>query len=202
MTTLRRIILAACATLMLAGCNSTSDGLFAAGGPKPSQPVGSEDVQPDPATAPAPSEPETALAPSQSAPEPAGQTQIAAVTTNARVQFAPVVGATAKAVAPLSRRLALRAAERGIKLSGRSDSQTTHVMKGYFSAISEAGQTTVIYVWDVLDPSGNRLHRIQGQSKAGGGNGDAWSSVSDVTMETIADNTIQSLAKWLDSQKT
>lgn len=200
MTSPRRIILAACATLMLAGCNSTSDGPFAAGGPTPSQPVGSEDVQPDPAAAPAPGEPETALAPSQSAPEPAGQTQIAAITTNARVQFAPVVGATAKAVAPLSRRLALRAAERGIKLSGRSDSQTTHVMKGYFSAISEAGQTTVIYVWDVLDPSGNRLHRIQGQSKAGGGNGDAWSSVKDVTMETIADNTIRSLAKWLEAQ--
>ncbi len=191
MTTLRRIILAACATLMLAGCNSTSDGPFADGGPKPPQPVGSEEVQPDPATA---------LASSEPAPEPAGQTQIAAITTNARVQFAPVVGATAKTVAPLSRRLALRAAERGIQLSGRSDSQTTHVMKGYFSAISEAGQTTVIYVWDVLDPSGNRLHRIQGQSKAGGGNGDAWSSVSDVTMETIADNTIQSLAKWLESQ--
>ncbi len=191
MTMLRRIILAACATLMLAGCNSTSDGLLSAGGPKPSQPVGSEDIQPDPATA---------LVPSEAAPEPAGQTQIAAITTNARVQFAPVVGATAKAVAPLSRRLAVRAAERGIKLSGRSDSNTTHVMKGYFSAISEAGQTTVIYVWDVLDPSGNRLHRIQGQSKAGGGNGDAWSSVSDVTMETIADNTIQSLAKWLETQ--
>lgn len=195
---------------MLASCNSTSVGPFADGGPKPSQPVGSEDVQPDPATAQAlnepataqaPNDPETALAPSEAAPEPAGQTQIAAITTNARVQFAPVVGATEKAVEPLSRRLALRAAERGIKLSGRSDSQTTHVMKGYFSAISEAGQTTVIYVWDVLDPSGNRLHRIQGQSKAGGGNGDAWSSVSDVTMETIADNTIQSLAKWLESQK-
>lgn len=193
MQTLRHIILVGCAMMMLAGCNSTSDGLFADGGPKPAEPVGTNEIQPDPAAALVSSEPN---------PQPAGQTEIAAITTNARVQFAPVVGATAKAVAPLSRRLGIRAAQRGIKLTGKADSSTTHVMKGYFSAISEAGETTVIYVWDVLDPSGNRLHRIQGQSKAGGGNGDAWSSVNDVTMETIADNTIKSLATWLESQRS
>lgn len=70
-------------------------------------------------------------------------------------------------------------------------------MKGYFSAIADGGKTTVIYVWDVLDPSGNRLHRIQGQQAAPGGQGDGWSSVTSATMEAVADSTISQLSAWL-----
>ena len=94
-----------------------------------------------------------------------------------RPQIAPIVGtSTVEAVTPLTQRFAVRARERGIGLVGSTDPATTHVLKGYFSAIPEAQDTTVIYVWDVLDPSGNRLHRIQGQMKDEGtaaGNGGA-----------------------------
>ncbi|WP_205602531.1 hypothetical protein [Chelativorans alearense] len=120
---------------------------------------------------------------------------VAAVNTDARVQFAPVIGATEEALPPLSSRLSARARQRGIPIV--QGAGATHVVKGYFSAIADGNETTVIYVWDVLDPSGNRLHRIQGQQKVPGAQGDGWSSVTGQTMETIADRTIDDLAAWL-----
>jgi hypothetical protein len=126
---------------------------------------------------------------------------VAAISSTERIQVAPIVGSTVEAVTPLTERLALKAKERGIKLAGSSDSSVTHVLKGYFSAITEGKQTTVIYVWDVLDPAGNRLHRIQGQQKvAAAGGRDGWASVPAETMQAIADQTVDQLTQWLSAK--
>lgn len=123
---------------------------------------------------------------------------VAAIRTDARVQFTPVVGATQEASAPLAARLAARAGQRGISLVGAGDSSATHVMRGYFSAISDNGQTTVIYVWDVVDGTGTRIHRIQGQARSPSTTG-GWADIGTQTMEAIADQTIDQLAAWLVS---
>lgn len=126
---------------------------------------------------------------------PQGQPS-AAISPDARVQFAPVIGAPAEALQPLSRRLSERARQRNIAIAAQGAGASL-VIKGYFSAIADGRETTVIYVWDVLDSAGNRLHRIQGQQKESGGRGDGWSSVTGGTMEAIADRTIDDLAAWL-----
>jgi hypothetical protein len=128
-----------------------------------------------------------------------GGAQVAAINTNARVQFAPAVGVSADAVPALSARLRARATQRGVGVAGSGDASATHVMKGYFSAFTEGAETTVIYVWDVLDPDGNRLHRIQGQQKQPGSGAEGWKSVSAGTMEIIADRTIDDLTLWLST---
>ena len=118
-----------------------------------------------------------------------------------RLQIAPMVGTTVEAAGPLTERLNLRARERGIQLSGSTDSNATHVLKGYFSLLSEGKDTTVIYVWDVYDPAGNRLHRINGQQKAASvGGGEGWPAVAPATMQAVADSTIDQLAAWLASR--
>lgn len=127
----------------------------------------------------------------------AAPTQGAAIRTSAKVQFEPVIGTSPNAVSPLASRLMARAAQRGIAVSQAGDATTTHVIKGYFSAFTEQRETTVIYVWDVLDRAGNRLHRIQGQQKVIAAQGEGWNSVTPQTMEAIADRTIDDLATWL-----
>jgi hypothetical protein len=121
------------------------------------------------------------------------------IAAKTRLRFDPIVGATVDMATPLTERLAQRARARGIKLAGSTDPSTTHVLKGYFSTLTEGGQTTVIYVWDVYDPAGNRLHRINGQQKAPAGGGEGWAAVPPATMQTIADSTIDQLASWLAS---
>lgn len=172
------------AGLVLAGCSSTQDVLepsaIAASPPSPSALDAAQAPQPvstgNAATAP--------LNPG--------------IATRTRLRFDPIVGANVEVATPLTERLAERARARGIILAGATDPATTHVLKGYFSTLTEDGQTTVIYVWDVYDAAGNRLHRINGQQKASG-KGEGWAAVPPVTMQAIADNTVDQLTSWLAS---
>jgi hypothetical protein len=132
---------------------------------------------------------------------PLTSAQSAAILSKTRLQIAPIVGASVEAATPLTAELQTRAKQRGITLAGSADQTATHVLKGYFSAITEGKDTTVIYVWDVYDPAGNRLHRINGQMKApsvgSGGGADSWKAVAPATMQAIADQTIDQFAAFL-----
>jgi hypothetical protein len=130
----------------------------------------------------------------------ASSTAQSAAAANARIQFAPIVGTSVEAATALSGQLANRARERGVALARSNDPATTHVLKGYFTPLAEGKETTVIYVWDVYDPAGNRVHRISGQQKAPSGGRDGWASVSSSTMQTIADTTIDQLVTWLSAR--
>ncbi|WP_109578105.1 hypothetical protein [Aminobacter sp. AP02] len=125
--------------------------------------------------------------------------QSAAVTTKTRVQFAPIVGTPVEAATPLTEQLGVRARTRGITLAGSTDTTPPGIiMRGYFSAMTEGKDTTVVFVWDVYDPAGTRLHRINGQKTApSSGSGDGWPTVAPTTMQAIADSTIDQLADWL-----
>ncbi len=133
-------------------------------------------------------------------PTPAALPPSGPVREGVRLQFAPVVGATLDAATPLARRLSTRAAERGLVIVGKSSTPASHLLKGYFSAISEANGTIVIFVWDIVGPDGNRLHRIQGQERVEASADNAWTVVPPQTMETIADRTIDELSRWLSEQ--
>lgn len=131
---------------------------------------------------------------------PASQEPQATIPGQVRVHFTPVIGAPEQVSAPLGARLAARARERGINLAENGDSAATHIVRGYFSTISEGSETTVIYVWDVTDPGGTRVHRIQGQVRSGTAGG-GWATVDAPTMEAIADQTVDQLAGWLVSSQ-
>lgn len=148
------------------------------------------------AAAPAPAPPSAAPAGSS----PVSPAQSAAL-SKTRLQVAPIVGASVEAATPLTAELQARARQRGITLAGSTDQTATHVLKGYFSTMSEGSDTTVIYVWDVYDPAGNRLHRINGQQKAPSvKGGEGWTAVAPATMQGIADQTIDQFATWLGGQ--
>ncbi|MDF1598564.1 hypothetical protein PZ895_02090 [Mesorhizobium sp. YIM 152430] len=130
-------------------------------------------------------------------PNPAGrQTASLAAAANPQLAIPPAIGAPETAIAPLNARLVARAQELGIPL-GAAASADGLTMKGYFSAITEGQQTTVIYVWDVIDGQGNRLTRIQGQERGPRTAGEGWTSVGPDMMQRIADQTIDAYASWL-----
>ncbi|MGU3575829.1 hypothetical protein ACLBWZ_09865 [Brucellaceae bacterium C25G] len=116
--------------------------------------------------------------------------------------ISPIIGAPANVVTPLTQRLNQTAQARGLTLTGNENNPSTHILKGYFSAFADAGQTTVLYVWDVIDPAGNRLHRIQGEQKVQGSSADSWGAVTPNAMEAIADQTIQQYQNWKSGTKS
>jgi hypothetical protein len=172
-------------SLAAAGCTSTGSALNVS-----TQPSGNAMA----ATAPS-----AANTTSSTAAPPAAE--LAAIAPKTHIQFAPIIGATSEAVAPLSQRLAADARADGISIVPASTKGATHILKGYFSAFSEGQKTTVVYVWDVLDPSGNRLHRIEGQEMTSSDKGAGWSSVSGTLMQKIADDTMRQFTAWLVKAK-
>jgi hypothetical protein len=119
-----------------------------------------------------------------------------AAKASARLFIAPIIGSTVAAVTPLSRRLSALAPANGLAIVADADPAKTYVVKGYFSALPENGSTTIVFVWDVFDPSGVRQHRIQGQEIVPGTAADPWSIVPPATMEKIADRTIADFKAW------
>ncbi|MCF6098969.1 MAG: hypothetical protein E5Y65_15910 [Mesorhizobium sp.] len=193
------------AALTLAACTNAKDVLEpSAIAPQSTQAV----ATPGSGTAATPTAPAATAQPSATT-QPSATAQpatelpakSAAVIARTRLQVAPIVGASVEAATPLTAQLQTRAKQRGITLAGSAGQTPTHVLKGYFSTMSEGKDTTVIYVWDVYDPAGNRLHRINGQQKAPSVNdGEGWAAVAPETMQSIADQTIDQFATWLGGQ--
>lgn len=121
-------------------------------------------------------------------------------TAQGTIRFLPIIGAPVQAVTPLSKELGSSARGNGLTIKGSSDQTAEHVLKGYLSAFSDGGKVTVVYVWDVLDNSGARLHRIQGQESVNGSGADAWSAVPAEVMREIGIATIAEYMKWRQSQ--
>lgn len=184
------------AVLIVAGCNSTEQTLAPIPGDR--IPVAQEpgaSIFGDPGQGAAsglngqPTFGQPSATPGRSS-APAGQVR-------GRIRFMPVIGAPVNAVTPLSRQLAAEASNRGLAIESASNTGGDHVLKGYFSAETFDGRTTVFYVWDILDPSGARLHRIQGQEAfAAAGGDDPWASVPAQVMERIAARSIGDYAAW------
>jgi hypothetical protein len=197
------LLLAGMLTSVLAACNSTESALNVQGSNQSSGQSSGQTVTP----ATTPGTPATGAAPVQ----PAGTTPPATTTPAApqrsaalkpgKLHIAPIVGAPVNVVTPLTHRMNDDAKTKGIELAGNNDPSAAYVMKGYFSVLSEDNQTTVLYVWDVLDASGNRLHRIQGQEKVPGAAADSWSVVPASAMQAIADRTMQEYSTWLAANR-
>lgn len=150
------------------------------------------------------------LAPPSSTEEPnAPQTQTAALdpsvssSTSVRgntVRFLPIIGAPVQAVTPLSRQLGAEARAHGLAIKSSNDTSSDYILKGYLSAFSDDGKVTVVYVWDVLDNAGARLHRIQGQESVPTAAADPWAGVPASVMQQIASKTITEFTSWRQNQ--
>lgn len=116
------------------------------------------------------------------------------------VRFLPIIGAPVQAVTPLSRQLGSEARSHGLSIRSSTDNSSDYILKGYLSAFTDAGNVTVTYVWDVLDSSGGRLHRIQGEEKVPSAAQDPWAGVPASVMQQIGTKTIAEFNAWRQSQ--
>jgi hypothetical protein len=112
------------------------------------------------------------------------------------VRFLPIIGAPVQAVTPLSRQLGAEARSHGLTIRGSTDTSSSYILKGYLSAFQDGPAITVTYVWDVLDNSGTRLHRIQGNESVPLKAGDPWTAVPASVMQQIASKTIAEFTSW------
>jgi hypothetical protein len=121
---------------------------------------------------------------------------LAPASSSGSIRFLPIIGAPVQAVTPLSRQLGAEARAKGLTIRSSNDTASDHILKGYFSAFPDGGKVTIVFVWDVLDNNGARLHRLQGQESVSGRGSDPWAAVTPAAMESIANRTLNEYMAW------
>ena len=196
------LVIAACNTSNvsegLAPTASTGDPVTRDNRPVPGGTVGNASAQPSNtqsanALAAAPAETPAQTAATNQAEPPA---QTAALNQDNSFTFLPVTGAPQSAVTMLSKQLSQSANSNGLVLVPANQTGAKYQVKGYFSALNDGSGTLLVYVWDVLDGSGNRLHRINGQERSTETGANPWSGVTDVELKRVASATISQLEVW------
>ncbi|MCZ7480330.1 hypothetical protein [Rhizobium rhizogenes] len=146
--------------------------------------------------------PSSAASPAGGQPLPSQQTAaLAPAGSGNTIRFLPIIGAPVQAVTPLSRQLGAEARAKGLTIRASNDNSAENILKGYFSAFADGGKVNVIYVWDVLDANGVRLHRLQGQETVAAKGSDPWAAVTDRVMQDIAAKTLNDYSSWKQSQR-
>ncbi|TRB01466.1 MULTISPECIES: hypothetical protein [Rhizobium/Agrobacterium group] len=146
--------------------------------------------------------PSSAASPAGGQPPPTQQTAaLAPAGSGNTIRFLPIIGAPVQAVTPLSRQLGAEARAKGLTIRASNDNSAENILKGYFSAFADGGKVNVIYVWDVLDANGVRLHRLQGQETVAAKGSDPWAAVTDRVMQDIAAKTLNDYSSWKQSQR-
>ena len=131
----------------------------------------------------------------------ASQTQTAALDTSNALTFLPVEGAPQTAITSLSKSIRTSAQQYGLTVLPATQTGAKYQVKGYFSALNDGSSTLLVYVWDVLDQSGKRVHRINGQERSGSSNSNPWLAIEDEELSRVADRTTARLKSWVDQKK-
>ena len=116
--------------------------------------------------------------------------------SSTQVQFLPLIGVPQAKAELLARALSDSARASGVTIRPAADTKTDLRLKGYFSAFNDGQQTTLVYVWDVLDANDQRTHRIQGQETVPGKAKDPWSVVDSKILDEVARKTLSEAASY------
>ena len=128
----------------------------------------------------------------------ASKTALAPVSKEtATIAFEPFTGMPGNIADALSQEIAVQAEANRINLVQRVGAPATYRVKGFLSAVSSDNGANVVYVFDVFDATGKRLHRISGERQAGVSSGDPWSGVGTTTLTQIATDVVFQLDVWL-----
>lgn len=112
--------------------------------------------------------------------------------------FDPVENVPGEFVFAMEDALKAYAPTRNLALASQDDADAaTYRVRGYLSAIGDTHRVLLVYVWDVFDAAGNRVHRVSGQEPAPGGGADPWSAVEAAMIDVAARETIDALADWV-----
>ncbi len=111
----------------------------------------------------------------------------------------PLTNAPAQMLFSFEDSLKALAPSRQLKIVSGDDPAATYRLKGYLSAVGDSSSTLMVYVWDVFDAGGTRVHRISGQVTAPGSASDPWAGVTEGLLRQAASETIDALGNWAHS---
>ena len=135
-----------------------------------------------------------------SAQTPSATQEVASLDTSKAMTFLPFEGAPQSKANSLTRSLNSSAQANGLAILPTTRAGAKYRVKGYFSALNDGNGTLLVYVWDVVDGSGKRVHRINGRERTGTSKTDPWQAITDAEIERVAKDTTSRLKTWVDKR--
>ncbi|MCF3931865.1 hypothetical protein L1787_00375 [Acuticoccus sp. M5D2P5] len=111
--------------------------------------------------------------------------------------FEPFPGIPGNVGDDLLRRIWLHAEREGIQVVKRPGGPARFHVQGTLTAVSNDTNSLVIYVFDIKDVTGRRLHRISGRQRSNDSQGDPWSSIESGDLDLIAVRLTALINAWL-----
>ena len=109
----------------------------------------------------------------------------------------PITNAPGEMIYAFEDALKAKAPTRQLKIVATNESTADYRLKAYLSAVGDYSSGLVLYVVDVFDNSGTRLHRISGQIDAGGTQSDVWATLNGPSVVVkAAQEVIDGLGNW------
>lgn len=117
----------------------------------------------------------------------------------ARFAFAPIEGVPVPVLQAMSNALNQDATAFKLNVVPYNDPSAVYFVRGYLSAVAEGPNAKLVYVWDVFDRQGARLHRVTGQEMGGAfTGGDPWTGIGAANINAASRRTMDNLAKWVN----
>jgi hypothetical protein len=117
----------------------------------------------------------------------------------ARFAFSKVTGGPGDLLTTFNESIKSDAKARKLTVVPEDDPNLTYRVKGYVSAVGGPTGTLLVYVFDVVDSRGVRIHRISGQELGSGTQSDPWAGIKDGTIKVAAEHAIDDLAAWVNA---
>ncbi len=117
-----------------------------------------------------------------------------------QIAIAPVIGAPESVGKQIVAQLTQDLEQKRVAVAKAPTDRADFTLRGYIVAAKEKNGTKVSYIWDVTDPTGQRVNRITGEEVAGKTDSrDPWTAVSPQVMQSITSKTATSLGTWIQS---
>ena len=113
------------------------------------------------------------------------------------ISFVKMIGPSDKLEKSLKAELGNAARQRNVTVVPSGGAYT---VRGYLSTSPDGANYKVAYIWDVLDKSGKRVHRILGEQAVPKKGSNPWAGVNQQALSAISAKTMTDLAKWLPKQ--
>lgn len=125
------------------------------------------------------------------------EAQKTAPVSSSRVALAPIMGAPEAVSKQVGGQLSSSLERQRVAVASAND-KADYTLRGYMVATRERAGTKVAYIFDLTDPAGKRVNRIQGEEIAQGGDArDPWSAISSEVSQRITEKTASSLSATL-----
>ena len=186
----------------LAGCSNTSEQVLA----DAQQPLASntadipQSANAEPAEANSEANSAIGFVASQETTANNSATQVASVDVGKSFAFLPIDGAPASTASSLSKSLEKSSEQRGLSILKGSRTSAKYQVKGYFSAFNDGSGTLLVYVWDVMDENGKRIHRINGREKSSRSATNPWRAIGKPQIDRLANATTANLKNWVEKR--